>query len=68
MTIMNLNFISIIIFIVLFLLSCNNLVQYYNHKYNNYYVDYFKFQKNGLHYNIMLMIISLVSLSLLIFL
>ena len=64
---MNLTFISIITFIVLFLVSFNNLIQYYNYKNNNYYVNYFKFQKNELYYNIAVVVLSLISIFFLIF-
>ena len=64
---MNLTFISIITFIVLFLVSFNNLMQYFNHKNNNYYVNYFKFQKNELYYNIAVVVLSLISIFFLIF-
>lgn len=49
---MSLSTIFVIALIVIFLISSNNIFQYYEHKKHSYYVDYFKFQKTELVINI----------------
>ena len=56
---MNFETISIIIFLVISLLSCINIFQYYEHKKKNYYVNYFKYDTAGLNMNITTIVLCL---------
>ncbi len=63
---MNYTYICIIALLVIFLLSCNDMYQYYEYKKKKYYTNYFKFNLIGLNTNIAISIFCLVIIFMLI--
>lgn len=51
--------VSIVILFIINFLSCVNLLQYYKHNKNGYYLEYFKYGKIELYLNILIVITSL---------